>query len=101
MTLEISFCHQRVESIVDGRQLLLIDDVLHSGRTVRAALNEIFDYGRPAAVTLAVLIERNGRELPIQADIVGQSVELTSEQHLKLNNHDGLQLELKTNEAKA
>ena len=86
---------------VDGRQLLLIDDVLHSGRTVRAALNEIFDYGRPAAVTLAVLIERNGRELPIQADIVGQSVELTSEQHLKLNNHDGLQLELKTNEAKA
>ena len=86
---------------VDGRQLLLIDDVLHSGRTVRAALNEIFDYGRPAAVTLAVLIERNGRELPVQADIIGQSVELTSEQHLKLSNHDGLQLELKTNEAAA
>ena len=86
---------------VDGRQLLLIDDVLHSGRTVRAALNEIFDYGRPAAVTLAVLIERNGRELPVQADIIGQSVELTAEQHLKLSNHDGLQLELKINEATA
>jgi pyrimidine operon attenuation protein/uracil phosphoribosyltransferase len=86
---------------VDGRQLLLIDDVLHSGRTIRAALNEIFDYGRPAAVTLAVLIERNGRELPVQADIVGQSVELTSKQHLKLSNHDGLQLELRINEAAA
>ncbi|MCO4787379.1 MAG: bifunctional pyr operon transcriptional regulator/uracil phosphoribosyltransferase PyrR, partial [Marinomonas atlantica] len=66
---------------VDGRQLILVDDVLHSGRTIRAALNEIFDYGRPAGVTLAVLIERNGRELPIQADIVGQSVTLSPEQH--------------------
>jgi pyrimidine operon attenuation protein/uracil phosphoribosyltransferase len=87
---------------VDGRQLLLIDDVLHSGRTIRAALNEIFDYGRPAAVALAVLIERNGRELPIQADIVGQSIELTAKQHIKLTNtDDGLKLELKTNEAPA
>ena len=83
---------------VDGRQLILVDDVLHSGRTVRAALNEIFDYGRPAAVSLAVLIERNGRELPIQADIVGQSITLTPEQHIKLINRDGLQLELKSNE---
>ncbi len=83
---------------VDDRHLLLVDDVLQSGRTIRAALNEIFDYGRPAAVTLAVLIERNGRELPIQADIVGQSITLTPEQHIKLNNQDGLKLELKTNE---
>jgi len=87
---------------VDGRQLLLIDDVLHSGRTIRAALNEIFDYGRPATVTLAVLIERSGRELPIQADIVGQSIELTAQQHIKLTNHDNLlELELKTNETTA
>jgi pyrimidine operon attenuation protein/uracil phosphoribosyltransferase len=83
---------------VDGRQLILVDDVLHSGRTIRAALNEIFDYGRPAAVTLAVLIERNGRELPIQADIVGQSITLNPEQHIKLINRDGLHLELKSNE---
>jgi pyrimidine operon attenuation protein/uracil phosphoribosyltransferase len=83
---------------VDGRQLILVDDVLHSGRTIRAALNEIFDYGRPAAVTLAVLIERNGRELPIQADIVGQSVTLSPEQHIKLINNDGLHLQLKSNE---
>lgn len=86
---------------VDDRQLILVDDVLHSGRTVRAALNEIFDYGRPAAVTLAVLIERNGRELPIQADIVGQSIELEADQHIKLNNDDGLTLELKSHEDRA
>ena len=82
---------------VDDRQLLLVDDVLHSGRTVRAALNEIFDYGRPAAVTLAVLIERYGRELPIQADIVGQTIELNQNQQIKLTNDDALKLELKEN----
>lgn len=82
---------------VDDRHLLLVDDVLHSGRTIRAALNEIFDYGRPASVTLAALIERTGRELPIQADIIGQSINLTEDQHIKLTNDDGLQLELKSN----
>ncbi len=82
---------------VDDRHLLLVDDVLHSGRTIRAALNEIFDYGRPASVTLAALIERTGRELPIQADIIGQSITLTEDQHIKLTNEDGLQLELKSN----
>lgn len=84
---------------VDGRHLILVDDVLHSGRTIRAALNEIFDYGRPASVTLAVLIERSGRELPIQADIIGQSISLEKNQHIKLSNRDGLQLELKATEA--
>ncbi len=79
---------------VDDRHLLLVDDVLHSGRTIRAALNEIFDYGRPASVTLAALIERTGRELPIQADIIGQSINLNNDQHIKLTNDDGLQLEL-------
>jgi len=82
---------------VDGRHLLLVDDVLHSGRTIRAALNEIFDYGRPASVTLAVLIERNGHELPIHADIVGQSVTLSSDQHINLTNDAGLQLEITNN----
>jgi pyrimidine operon attenuation protein/uracil phosphoribosyltransferase len=75
---------------VDGRHLLLVDDVLHSGRTTRAALNEIFDYGRPASVTLATLIERNGRELPIQPDIIGESIDLAKDQHIKLVNHQGL-----------
>jgi pyrimidine operon attenuation protein/uracil phosphoribosyltransferase len=81
---------------VDGRHLLLVDDVLHSGRTTRAALNEIFDYGRPASVTLAVLIERNGRELPIQPDIIGESLELSKDQQIKLVNNAGLQLEYRT-----
>ncbi|PHS27116.1 MAG: bifunctional pyr operon transcriptional regulator/uracil phosphoribosyltransferase [Methylophaga sp.] len=84
---------------IDDRHLLLVDDVLHSGRTVRAALNEIFDYGRPARVSLAVLIERSGRELPIRADIIGQSINLTDDQHIKLSNgDDGLQLELRSND---
>lgn len=83
---------------VDNRHLLLVDDVLHSGRTVRAALNELFDYGRPASVTLAVLIERDGRELPFQADIIGQAINLTASQQIKLTNNEGLQLELQSNE---
>jgi len=77
---------------VDDRHILLVDDVLQSGRTVRAALNEIFAYGRPASVSLAVLIERQGHELPIQADIIGQSIALNSQQQIKLSNDDGLQL---------
>jgi pyrimidine operon attenuation protein/uracil phosphoribosyltransferase len=81
---------------VDGRHLLLVDDVLLSGRTTRAALNEIFDYGRPASVTLAVLVERNGRELPIQPDIIGESIELARDKHVKLVNNNGLQLEYRT-----
>ncbi len=82
---------------IDDRHILLVDDVLHSGRTIRAALNEIFDYGRPASVSLAVLIERTGRELPIQADIIGQSITLTDDQHIKLiNGESGLQLELRS-----
>ncbi len=81
---------------VNDRHLLLVDDVLHSGRTIRAALNEIFDYGRPASVTLAVLVERNGRELPIQADIIGASIDLSVEQHIKLIDDDGFKLVLRT-----
>jgi pyrimidine operon attenuation protein/uracil phosphoribosyltransferase len=69
---------------LEDRHVILVDDVLHTGRTVRAALNEIFDYGRPASVTLAVLIERGGRELPIEAGIVGAHLELARGQHVKL-----------------
>ena len=77
---------------VDDRNVILVDDVLHTGRTVRAALNEIFDYGRPASITLACLIERGGRELPIEAQVVGEHLELTRNQHVKLLGPDKLEL---------
>jgi pyrimidine operon attenuation protein / uracil phosphoribosyltransferase len=60
---------------VEGRDLILVDDVLYTGRTIRAALNELFDYGRPARVKLAALVDRGGRELPIAAQYVGARVE--------------------------
>jgi len=68
-----------------GLTLPLVDDVLHTGRTIRAALNEIFDYGRPAIVSLAVLVERQGRELPIQSDISGHQLSLSPDARIKLN----------------
>lgn len=74
---------------IEDKPILLIDDVIHSGRTIRAALNEIFDYGRPASICLAVLFERGGRELPIQPDIIGQKLTLSETQHVKLS-HDNL-----------
>jgi len=76
---------------VEGRHIILVDDVLHTGRTIRAAMNEIFDYGRPDAIILACLIERNGHELPIRADVAGQSLTLRPNQHIKLvrNEKDG------------
>jgi len=69
---------------IEDRHLLLVDDVLHTGRTIRAALNEIFDYGRPASVRLAVLIDRGEHELPIQADFIGKSLTLKPGEHVKL-----------------
>lgn len=64
---------------VEGATLLLVDDVLYTGRSVRAAINEIFDFGRPARIDLAVLVDRGGRELPIEATWVGARVELPVE----------------------
>lgn len=77
---------------IDDRHVVLVDDVMHTGRTVRAALNEIFDYGRPASIMLAVLVERGGRELPIQPDVAGVRVELARHQHLKLHGPAPLRL---------
>ena len=81
---------------VDNRHLVLIDDVLHTGRTARAALNELFDYGRPASVLLAVLVDRGGRELPIEAHVAGSRLELPADQQIELTGPDPLQLILKS-----
>ena len=70
---------------VEGSRIVLIDDVLYTGRSVRAAINEIFDYGRPEKIELAVLIDRGGRELPIEATYVGARVEVSRERTIVLN----------------
>ncbi len=69
---------------VEGGHLILVDDVLHTGRTIRAALNELFDYGRPARVELAVLIDRGGRELPVAPTYCAATLELPSGSRIKL-----------------
>jgi pyrimidine operon attenuation protein/uracil phosphoribosyltransferase len=69
---------------VNGCELLLVDDVLYSGRTVRAAMNELFDYGRPERIALVVLVDRGGRQLPICAQYVGARVEVPSGMRLTL-----------------
>ena len=69
---------------VNGAHLIVIDDVLYTGRTIRAVLNELFDYGRPASVRLMVLVDRGGRELPVQADLAVARVTLPASQTLDL-----------------
>lgn len=79
---------------IDGEHVVLVDDVLYTGRTIRAAINELFDYGRPASVTLAVLVSRDGRELPIHADIFGSELALPRATSLKLRGPDPMWSEL-------
>jgi len=81
---------------IEGRDVLLIDDVLYTGRTVRAAMNELFDYGRPARIALAVLAERGGRQLPICAQFCGARVEVPAGARLRLRRAEdgGLSLQL-------
>ncbi len=74
---------------VDGRDIVLVDDVLHTGRTVRAALNELFDFGRPRVVRLAMLADRGGRELPVCPDFLGAKVEVSQDEELVLSNDGG------------
>ena len=82
---------------VQDRDVILVDDILQTGRTIRAAMNEIFDYGRPHRITLAVLLERNHqRELPIRADICGGQIELSATQNIKLSGPSPLQLTVTT-----
>jgi len=73
---------------VNGADVLLLDDVLYTGRTIRAVLNELFDFGRPAGVRLAVLVDRGGRELPVAADFAAAHLRLPASQSLALARDD-------------
>lgn len=79
----------------EGRDIILVDDVIMSGRTCRAALNALFEYGRPASVTLVALLDLTARELPVQADIVGQQLELEADKRIKLSGPENLRLEVR------
>jgi len=83
---------------LDGKHILLVDDVLYTGRTVRAALNEIFDYGRPASVIFCTLIDRGEHELPICANITGVHLSLQPGQQIKLSGPSPLTLNLVSTE---
>ncbi|MBR7889249.1 bifunctional pyr operon transcriptional regulator/uracil phosphoribosyltransferase PyrR [Marinomonas sp. A79] len=76
--------NQTLLPAIEDRHVILVDDVLMSGRTIRAAMNEIFDFGRPASITLAILYDLGQHELPIAADIVGERVTLNTDQRVKL-----------------
>jgi pyrimidine operon attenuation protein/uracil phosphoribosyltransferase len=89
---------------VEGSRIVLVDDVLYTGRSVRAAINEIFDYGRPDKIELAVLVDRGGRELPIEATYVGVRVSVARELSIVLNrtaNRFELSVEPVTSEPRA
>lgn len=79
---------------VEGRTILLVDDVLYTGRTTRAAINEIFDYGRPERIVLAALVDRGGRQLPYSADAVGATLSVPDDQKIELLLSDSGQLSL-------
>ncbi len=83
---------------VDGRDIILVDDVLFTGRTVRAAMNELFDYGRPRRIALAVLYQRNGRELPICADWLGQELELGDNEQIHVDGPEPMTARIVINE---
>ncbi len=84
---------------VEGACIVLVDDVLYTGRTTRAAINELFDYGRPAKIMLAALVDRGGRELPIAADFVAETVSLSKDQRLVLERADDGTLSLTVDHA--
>lgn len=81
---------------VEGRHILLIDDVFHTGRTIRAALNVIFDYGRPEQVLLGVLLERNGRQIPLRPDVSGGQILLEPGRRITLSGPDPLAFQVPT-----
>ena len=79
---------------IDDRHIVLVDDVLYTGRTIRGAMNELFDYGRPASITLVVLIDRGHRELPIHAQVVGVTHKLDPEEYLQVSGPDQLEMSI-------
>ncbi|MDO9469669.1 MAG: bifunctional pyr operon transcriptional regulator/uracil phosphoribosyltransferase PyrR [Nitrosomonas sp.] len=79
---------------VEGTHIILVDDVLYTGRTIRAAINELFDYGRPASISLATLVDRGGRELPIAAQYTGIALELPVDKMLELKREENGRLSL-------
>lgn len=111
-TLDVSFYRDDFEKIglhrdvktsdlpfdVDGRRLILVDDVLYTGRTIRAAMNVLFDYGRPACIQLAALVDRGGRELPVHADFLGGDISLAVSQSVELIRDASSKLSLKLHE---
>ena len=82
--LKIKNKPSKIDTEIDGKNIILIDDIFSTGRTVRAAMNEIFDYGRPSKIILAVLIDRNEQELPITPQIYIEKISLPKNQHLEL-----------------
>jgi pyrimidine operon attenuation protein/uracil phosphoribosyltransferase len=86
---------------VEGRALILVDDVLYTGRTIRAAMNELFDYGRPASIQLAALIDRGGRELPIAAQWTAQTLSVAPSQAIELTRDNAGRLSLTLHEKSA
>ena len=111
-TLDVSFYRDDFEKIglhrdvktsdlpfdVEGRRLILVDDVLYTGRTIRAAMNVLFDYGRPACIQLAALVNRGGRELPVCADFLGGDISLAVSQSVELIRDASSKLSLKLHE---
>jgi len=83
---------RRVRTLIEEMLVVLIDDVLYTGRTARAAIEALFDYGRPARVQLAVLVDRGHRELPVRPDYVGKNLPTARSQHVhvRLEEHDGI-----------
>ena len=86
--------NQTLLPAIEDRHVILVDDVLMSGRTIRAAMNEIFDFGRPASITLAILYDLGQHELPISADIVGERLTLNTDQRVKLSGPRPLSVSL-------
>ena len=111
-TLDVSFYRDDFEKIglhrdvktsdlpfdVEGRRLILVDDVLYTGRTIRAAMNVLFDYGRPASIQLAALVNRGGRELPVSADFLGGDISLAVSQSVELIRDESNKISLKLHE---
>ncbi|MEY8204819.1 MAG: bifunctional pyr operon transcriptional regulator/uracil phosphoribosyltransferase PyrR [Bermanella sp.] len=81
---------------IENKTVILVDDVIMSGRTIRAAMNELFDYGRPQRIILACLLDTGRRELPIQADVVGATLSLATNQRIKLGGPTPLTLSIAT-----